>query len=146
MNAKQLASAIRKSAEDLADRYQNTDDALPLNKNDANDHAELLRVLARVLEGKIIITSFGAPGDWGYHHPIGKALAESGELECITLDGPASEYLSGRPASPEQFLAAVVAGQTKGGVAWPRSMADTAETLAAESLEVAREIIKQTVK
>lgn len=146
MNSKQLSMAIRQAAEELSDRYQNTDDALLLNKNDANDHAELLRVLARVLEGKLIITAFGAPGDWGYQHPIGKALAASGELERITLDGPASKYLSGRPASPEQFLAAVVAGQTKGGTAWPRSMADTAETLAAESLEVAREIIKQTVK
>lgn len=36
--------------------------------------AELLRVLARLLEGKTADRAFGAPGDWGYGTPIGSAL------------------------------------------------------------------------
>ncbi len=39
------------------------------------DDAELLRVLARLLEGKSPHQAFGAPGDWGYGTPIGDALA-----------------------------------------------------------------------
>jgi hypothetical protein len=30
---------------------------------------ELINVLARVVEGKELIKSFGAPGDWGYNTP-----------------------------------------------------------------------------
>lgn len=41
------------------------------------DEAELLRVLARILEGQDTLRSFGAPGDWGYSNPIGKALVET---------------------------------------------------------------------
>lgn len=41
-----------------------------------NDEAELLRVLARILEGKDTLRAFGSPGDWGYSSPIGSALAE----------------------------------------------------------------------
>jgi hypothetical protein len=39
------------------------------------DNAELLVVLARIVEGKSIERAFGRPGDWGYNHPIGRALA-----------------------------------------------------------------------
>lgn len=39
------------------------------------DSAELIRVLARLVEGKELHKSFGAPGDWGYSNPIGKAIA-----------------------------------------------------------------------
>ena len=38
------------------------------------DNAELCCVLARVLQGKPVLRAFGAPGDWGYDHPIGRAL------------------------------------------------------------------------
>lgn len=43
---------------------------------DARDDAELLHVLARILEGKTPAKAFGAPGDWGHHTPIGAALSE----------------------------------------------------------------------
>lgn len=39
------------------------------------DDAELLRVLARVLDGRPIEKAFGAPGDWGYGTAIGNAVA-----------------------------------------------------------------------
>ena len=39
------------------------------------DNAELIRVLARVMEGKPPAKAFGAPGDWGYGTDIGKAIA-----------------------------------------------------------------------
>jgi hypothetical protein len=41
------------------------------------DVEELLRVLCRLLNGKSLEQAFGAPGDWGYEHPIGRALAEA---------------------------------------------------------------------
>jgi len=31
-------------------------------------------VLARIVAGADMAKAFGAPGDWGYEHPIGKAL------------------------------------------------------------------------
>lgn len=38
------------------------------------DAAELLRVLARLMEGAVPIKAFGPPGDWGYETEIGKAI------------------------------------------------------------------------
>lgn len=67
MSTKKLAKAIR----DLAAKQAAPD---PLTK-EAADAAELLNVLARILEGKSVGRSFGAPGDWGYGTPIGDALA-----------------------------------------------------------------------
>ncbi len=67
MNAALLAKAIRAKADLLSQPD-------PLTKSDA-DTAELLIVLARVLEGKPLSRAFGAPGDWGYGTPIGDALA-----------------------------------------------------------------------
>ena len=39
------------------------------------DVEELLRVLCRLINGKTMEQAFGAPGDWGYEHPIGMVLA-----------------------------------------------------------------------
>ncbi|MEI6211499.1 MAG: hypothetical protein WCR06_07715 [bacterium] len=46
-----------------------------LDRVDGRDVGELLRVLARIAEGKPLARAFGAPGDWGYGTAIGKALA-----------------------------------------------------------------------
>lgn len=54
-----LAQALRSHADKVKDR---TD-------------AELIRCLARLLEGSTPYKAFGAPGDWGYDTPIGTALA-----------------------------------------------------------------------
>jgi hypothetical protein len=64
VNAKQLAAALRERAD------RNDDERL----YDQNA-SELIRVLARVVEGKPIDRAFGAPGDWGYSTAIGQALA-----------------------------------------------------------------------
>jgi hypothetical protein len=56
---------------EFADQVQNQE---PRRDSDM-DAAELIRVLARIVEGKPLRRSFGAPGDWGYSNPIGKALA-----------------------------------------------------------------------
>lgn len=38
------------------------------------DAAELLRVLARLMEGQVPIKAFGPPGDWGYDTEVGRAV------------------------------------------------------------------------
>lgn len=40
-----------------------------------DDASELLRVLARLLEGRDVYSAFGAPGDWGYGTRVGDALS-----------------------------------------------------------------------
>lgn len=67
MNRKLLAEHLRERAEKLLAREPRLEDDF--------DNAELIVVLARLLEGKTFYKSFGAPGDWGYSNPIGKALA-----------------------------------------------------------------------
>lgn len=64
MNKIKLADAVRTVALELHN-----------SEADADDVEELLRVLARVIEGKSLDCAFGAPGDWGYESPIGSALA-----------------------------------------------------------------------
>lgn len=68
MNKEKLAKAIRELA-------STTKSVVVMEPKDAMDAAELLNVLARILEGKPIDRAFGAPGDWGYGTPIGDALA-----------------------------------------------------------------------
>jgi hypothetical protein len=68
MNNAKLASVLREKAEEIQ-AIESLGDANRL------DTAELLRVLARVVEGKDLYRAFGAPGDWGYGTPIGDALA-----------------------------------------------------------------------
>ena len=46
----------------------------PLTVGELADDGELLFVLARIVAGADVAKAFGAPGDWGYEHPIGKAL------------------------------------------------------------------------
>ena len=74
MNASMLATTLR----DMADKVQEQE---PKREMDF-DVAELIRVLARVVEGKPLAKSFGAPGDWGYSTPIGKALASAPDKEA----------------------------------------------------------------
>lgn len=59
MNKAALAKALRDKADTELD----------------SDAAELIRVLARVVEGRALGSAFGAPGEWGYGTPIGDALA-----------------------------------------------------------------------
>lgn len=75
MNTAPLAEALRVLANDLAKRAQDGIDDDRLKYHQLVDAAELLHVLRRMVEGKNISQSFGAPGDWGYEHPIGAALS-----------------------------------------------------------------------
>jgi hypothetical protein len=71
-----LAKAVRKRADYLGEEaYTQQEDISGNLYRLARDAAELGRVLANIIEGKPLDRAFGAPGDWGYDHPIGKALA-----------------------------------------------------------------------
>jgi hypothetical protein len=61
----QLAKALRDFAQDVSEQVAGVDQS---------DCAELIRVLARVIEGKSVDRAFGAPGDWGYGTPIGDGV------------------------------------------------------------------------
>ncbi|MBI5689279.1 MAG: hypothetical protein HZC55_04220 [Verrucomicrobia bacterium] len=45
-----------------------------LTSSQRADCSELVRVLARIVDGRYIGSAFGAPGDWGYGTPIGDGL------------------------------------------------------------------------
>jgi hypothetical protein len=66
----QLAQVLREQSEALQNRPDMPDDI-------RMDVTELLRVLARMVEGKDVYRAFGAPGDWGYGTAIGAALAKA---------------------------------------------------------------------
>lgn len=70
MNQVDMAKAIRDRARAMRDA-----DVRPLTIGDLADNAELLMVLARVVEGRDVSRAFGSPCDWGYNTPIGRALA-----------------------------------------------------------------------
>ena len=67
MNASIMSANLR----EMADKIQ----AQKPRRETDMDAAELIRVLARVVEGKPLAKAFGPPGDWGYSNPIGKAIA-----------------------------------------------------------------------
>jgi len=66
--SKLLVKALRDFAQDV--------DAIErdLAQEDKQSAAELVRVLARIVDGKTIDKAFGAPGDWGYGTPIGDGI------------------------------------------------------------------------
>jgi hypothetical protein len=64
-----IAVLLRKRARKIVEREDLSDHE--------KDNAELINVLARLLEGKTPYQAFGAPGDWGYETVIGDALAEA---------------------------------------------------------------------
>jgi DNA-binding NarL/FixJ family response regulator len=67
MNRTQLATALRERAELMRAR--------DVQDEQVHDAVELLRVLARIVEGKPLMQAFGAPGVWGHGTPLGAALA-----------------------------------------------------------------------
>jgi hypothetical protein len=69
-----LVNHIRNRARTIINSTANEDPNKP-GYTEAMDDAELLQVLARILEGRTIKEAFGAPGDWGYGTPIGDAVA-----------------------------------------------------------------------
>lgn len=78
MSAAELSKALRDEADTIANvRYElraadtTFGDGLYPKLNNA---CELVRILARLVEGNSIHEAFGAPGDFGYGTPIGSAL------------------------------------------------------------------------
>lgn len=65
--SKPLSRALR----DLASQLHDLESVDGFDKTTA---AELINVLARVVEGKDLDRAFGAPGDWGYGTPIGDGV------------------------------------------------------------------------
>ncbi len=76
MNTARLALAVRSQAASLHDLAYAQQEEIPADLYRlARDCAELARTLALVVEGAPMERAFGSPGDWGYSHPIGQALA-----------------------------------------------------------------------
>ena len=71
MNTQSLAAAVRNKA--AAVRNINVKNVQ--KDQTLRDAADLLRVLAHIVEGKPLAKAFGAPGDWGYETALGAALA-----------------------------------------------------------------------
>lgn len=76
MNIKSLSMALRNKATELssvAAEPGEVDATTAKQDQTLRDAAELIRVLARLVEGRPIAKAFGAPGDWGYETPVGAA-------------------------------------------------------------------------
>ena len=105
VNAKMLAKLLR-------DRAGKMVDSPPFDgpeRKENLDTAELIAVLARVVEGQSVRAAFGSPGDWGYESPIGQALTAAGEGSG-TPDGVVTcvycghEYPQNTPTSGAEVL------------------------------------------
>jgi hypothetical protein len=77
MNTRLMAMAVREVAQQLRKVELEYSDS----KEIVDDAAELLKVLARILEGNPAPRAFGAPGYYGYETAIGKALAAREDIE-----------------------------------------------------------------
>ena len=75
-----LSSAIRNLREQM----------LALELEALRDPADLLGVLANIVDGADIRKAFGAPGDWGYDTPLGDGVLEA--LNDGLLGGPVNEH------------------------------------------------------
>ena len=85
MNTQLLAMTLRNKAAAL--RQVNVETSAD---NDLlRDAAELIRVLARLMDGAVPIKAFGPPGDWGYETEIGQALVALRSGTCAAA--PASK-------------------------------------------------------
>lgn len=68
------AAIYRELRDELYNRAKEMTDTDENCNSEIRDNAELLKVLARMIEGKSVYEAFGAPGAWGYGTPIGEAL------------------------------------------------------------------------
>lgn len=83
--------------------------------DDASDRADakdLCRALARLLNGESLRAAFGAPGDWGYSTPIGKALAAA-YASAATVTPPSRELPSIRHMESESLVRCDDCGEVK---------------------------------
>lgn len=78
MNTARLARHLRGMGNDVT--------AVGIGDLRQEDVGELLLVLARIVEGRTVEQAFGAPGDWGYSTPIGKALYAAPEAPAPSAE------------------------------------------------------------
>lgn len=71
METGQLAAAVRHIASAVRNLHVADEHEYRLLR----DAADLLRVLAHVVDGRPLAKAFGSPGDWGYDTEVGAALA-----------------------------------------------------------------------
>ena len=79
MDTRMLATALRNKAADV----RNVNATTAAEDQNLRDAADLLRVLANVVEGRSVAKAMGAPGDWGYDTDIGKAVASAQIAYCL---------------------------------------------------------------
>jgi hypothetical protein len=87
MKTTKLSQALR----GCSDNLQTSVERNAVDVRDAADAAELVRVLAGIVEGKSIDKAFGAPGDWGYGTPIGDGIFAMLKAPCAGADLIAAE-------------------------------------------------------
>lgn len=86
METGQLAAALRNKAAEVRNVNATTEE----EDQTLRDAADLLRVLAHVVDGKPLAKAFGSPGDWGYETAIGSAIAAAPVTPNTELSGGAS--------------------------------------------------------
>jgi hypothetical protein len=89
MNTKLLADAIRaasSSVSEVRDEVDNLDDTR-INTESLRQARDLLRVLARIVDGTPMPRAFGAPGDWGYENDIGRGVYQ---MLCVPTENVTS--------------------------------------------------------
>ncbi len=79
MNTLSLSAALRNHAAAVRNVNVETEQ----EHETLRDAAELLRVLARIVDGATLQKAFGRPGDWGYETMIGAALAEAPKINDL---------------------------------------------------------------
>lgn len=70
-----LKAAVRQVSTQVQDCIHAME-AGDLDAKGLREARDLLRVLANVTGGMDLRTAYGAPGDWGYHTPLGDGLIE----------------------------------------------------------------------
>lgn len=70
-----LSEALRTLNQEIREARSKQDEDEVLRQL-LSDAAELVNVLARIVQGKDFHAAFGAPGDWGYNTAIGQGLYE----------------------------------------------------------------------
>lgn len=84
MYTNQLARALRNKASEV----RNVNAVTEKEDQVLRDAADLLRVLAHVVDGKPLAKAFGSPGDWGYDTQIGQAIAAAPETPNLNSPTP----------------------------------------------------------
>lgn len=70
-----ITDDFKTTAEDVAEDAAYLEENREKFESLVRDMVELARVAKRLAQGKPLAGAFSAPGDWGYDHPVGKALA-----------------------------------------------------------------------